>query len=103
MAAVFDFEAVPYNANLSFNLSVAAVSTNAHCTRVLTFILSPSVEWKNESVQHGLLIRQLVIVTLSGILREVLHELPIVALGIVEVPALAVWMCVGRRGLSVSG
>src|SRR5229473_8210015 len=50
-----------------------------------------------------LAIRQLVIVALSGILREVLHELPIVALGIVEVATLAVGMCVGRRGLSISG
>src|SRR5712691_2378320 len=50
-----------------------------------------------------LAIRQLVIVALSGILREVLHELPIVTLGIVEVPTLAVGMRIGRRGLSVSG
>src|SRR5713101_7624275 len=50
-----------------------------------------------------LAVRQLVIVALSGILREVLHELPIVALGIVEVATLAVGMCVGRRGLSISG
>ena len=52
--------------------------------------------------EHALSIRQLVIVALGGILREVLDELPIVALGIIEVPALAVGMCVGRRGLSVS-
>jgi hypothetical protein len=50
-----------------------------------------------------LLIRQLIIVALRGILREVLHEFPIVAFGIVEVPALAVRMCVWRRGLSESG
>src|SRR5229473_331710 len=48
-------------------------------------------------------IRQFVIVALSGIFREVLNELPVVALGIIEVPTLAVWMCVGRSGLSVSG
>src|SRR5713101_3502096 len=46
-------------------------------------------------------IRQLVIVALSGILREVLNELPIVALSIVEVPALSVRMLVGRRGIPV--
>src|SRR5258708_35046458 len=51
----------------------------------------------------ALSIRQLVIVTLSGILREVLDELPIVALGIVEVHALAVRMCIRRCGISVSG
>src|SRR5713226_3131211 len=48
-------------------------------------------------------IRQFVIVALSGIFREVLNELPVVALGIIEVPALAVWVCVGRSGLPVSG
>ena len=41
---------------------------------------------------HVLLILQLIIVALRGILGEVLHELPIVAFGIVEVPALAVRM-----------
>ena len=47
-------------------------------------------------------IRQSVIVAISGIFREVLDEFPVVALGIVEVPALAEGMFVERRGLSVS-
>src|SRR5256884_759706 len=47
-------------------------------------------------------VRQLVIVAFSGILGKVLHELPIVALSIIEVPALPVRMLIGRRGVSVS-
>ena len=50
-----------------------------------------------------LLIRQLIIVAVRRVLGEVLHEFPIVAFGIIEVPTLAVRMCVGRRGLSKSG
>src|SRR5207244_4834698 len=48
-------------------------------------------------------IRQRVIVALSGLLREVLDELSIVALRIVEIPALAVGMRVRWRGVLVSG
>src|SRR5258708_5427470 len=46
-------------------------------------------------------VRQLIIVALRGILREVLNELPIVALGIIEVASLAVRMRIGWRGHSI--
>src|SRR5712691_8622389 len=52
--------------------------------------------------ERTLSIRQLVIVAFSRILRKVLDEFPIVALGIVEVPALAVRMLIGRRRVLVS-
>jgi hypothetical protein len=48
-------------------------------------------------VEDVLSIRQFVIVALSGILREILDELPIIALGIVEVHALAIRMRVRGR------
>lgn len=44
-----------------------------------------------------LAIRQLVIVALRGILREVVDELSIVSLGVVEVATLAIGMRVRRR------
>src|SRR6266478_1495110 len=70
----------------------------ANCSTTLAIFCTPL----RMTSSAELSIRQLVIVALSGILREVLDELPIVALGIVEVSALAVGMGVGRRRLSVS-
>jgi membrane protein required for beta-lactamase induction len=66
-------------------------------------ILTPVHRCSEGRFVDVLSIRQLVIVTLSGILREVLDELPIVALGVVEVLTLAIRMCVRRRRVFVSG
>src|ERR1035441_1809894 len=72
--------------------------------QLLVWIEIPPEEALASRFRAGALsIRQLVIVTLSGILREVLDELPIVSLGVVEVHALAVRMCIRRCGVSISG
>jgi hypothetical protein len=60
-------------------------------------ILTPPLRHRVGRFEDVLSIRQLVIVALSGILREVLDELPIVALGIAEVHTLAIGMRVRRR------
>ena len=55
-------------------------------------------------LEHELSIRQLVIVPLGRVLKEVLDEFPIVALGIVEVPlqcgSTTCW--IQRRHLSIA-
>src|SRR5712692_4825521 len=60
------------------------------------FILIPRLPYSVGTSSAALSIRQLVVVALVGILREVLDELPIVALGVVEVHALAIGMRVRR-------
>jgi hypothetical protein len=56
---------------------------------------SPPIGWLGR-FEHVLAIRQLVIVALRGILREVLDELPIVSLGVVEVATLAIGMRIAK-------
>jgi hypothetical protein len=70
---------------------VNAVKPGEACTesgRNVCRLQTSSSRW----LERTLAIRQLIIVALSGILRKVLDELPIVALGIVEVATLAVRM-----------
>lgn len=83
-------------------LAIPALSTTSMVAKAAAMHTGfpPKVEACDEDV---LSILQLVIVALSGILREVLDELPIIALRIVKVPALAIRMCIGRRGVCVSG
>src|SRR5437879_4648917 len=95
--------------HLTSNPEIAGVIAPALFT---TIIVSPSQSPFLVSLQAGFIARWYEHVPIDpatcnrcarGILREVLDELPIVALRIVEIPALAVGMRVRWRGVLVSG
>src|ERR1700682_1772162 len=81
---------------------VARALPHAMAIALTTIDYSGTSESQVRSSEARLRIGQLIVVSLGGILGEVLYKLPVIAFGIVEVDALPVRVRVWDRRFSVT-